>query len=296
MKQIIAFLTIGILLNVGCSSDKSPTGPSGQTIETYTEKWDNGNKKVEYTYYYEEGAKKFHGYYREYAESGTLVIEGEYKEGERWNGQFYLYVEWHSDGTDDLEWNGVWRISDEGDRTLAKVTYSNGIWEGKATFYDDNGRVIGEENHVGGVLNGAAVGYHENGKTAYTLNYKDGKADGTVTEYDTEGIVTKESTYENGVCVNNCDSDVFAQTFSDIIIGTWKSGGEPIWTFNADGTVVFDGYEDLYFTWSIEGSTLTVTYADSGDILATYVITSLSSTEFVFFDIDYPEYQETQTR
>ena len=54
-------------------------------------------------------------------------------------------------------------------------------------------------------------------------------------------------------------SSVSQDKYSETIVGgTWKDGGEPIWTFNADGTVVYDGYEDYIYTWSIDGSTLTV--------------------------------------
>ena len=58
---------------------------------------------------------------------------------------------------------------------------------------------------------------------------------------------------------NPTSSSVSQDKYSETIVGgTWKDGGEPIWTFNADGTVVYDGYEDYNYTWSIVGSTLTV--------------------------------------
>ena len=53
-------------------------------------------------------------------------------------------------------------------------------------------------------------------------------------------------------------SSVSQDKYSETIVGTWKDGGEPTWTFNADRTVVYDGSEEHIYTWSIDGSTLTV--------------------------------------
>ena len=91
-------------------------------------------------------------------------------------------------------------------------------------------------------------------------------------------------------------SSVAQDKYSETIVGgTWKDGGEPIWTFNTDGTVVYDGYEDSNFTWSIVDSTLTVSDED-GAVFARYEITSLSNTEYVFADPDYPDTKTTLTR
>ncbi len=91
-------------------------------------------------------------------------------------------------------------------------------------------------------------------------------------------------------------SSVSQDKYSEAIVGgTWKDGGEPIWTFNADGTVVYDGYEDYNYTWSIVGSTLTVSDED-GAVLARYEITSLSNTEYVFADPENPDIKTTLTR
>ena len=94
---------------------------------------------------------------------------------------------------------------------------------------------------------------------------------------------------------NPASSSVSSDKYAETIVGTWKSGGEPIWTFNADGTLVFDGYEELNYTWSIEGSTLTITDAD-GNVFGVYEINSLTSEQFVFAEADYPDVKNTQTR
>ena len=118
----------------------------------------------------------------------------------------------------------------------------------------------------------------------------------TVTDEDGDRYVSTRKTSgddDSNIASSSASSDNFAET----ILGLWKSGGEPIWTFNADGTVVWDGYEDDFnHTWSIEGSTLTITDGDSGEVFAVYVIDSLSSTQFVYAEADYPDVKNTQTR
>ena len=83
-------LLILMVVGVGCGGDKdSPTGPSnevtkgpdGQTLEVETEKWDNGNIKVEFQFYRDGGSVVKHGYYKEYDETGTLFDEDIYSEG-----------------------------------------------------------------------------------------------------------------------------------------------------------------------------------------------------------------------
>ena len=62
----------------GCGGD-SPTEPQGQTLEVETEKWDNGNIKVEFQYYRDGGAVVKHGWYKEYDEDeiNTIIKKAE---------------------------------------------------------------------------------------------------------------------------------------------------------------------------------------------------------------------------
>ena len=116
----------------------------------------------------------------------------------------------------------------------------------------------------------------------------------TVTDEDGDRYVSTRKTSgddDSNIASSSASSDNFAET----ILGLWKSGGEPIWTFNADGTVVWDGYEELNYTWSIEGSTLTITDAD-GNVFGVYEINSLTSEQFVYAEADYPDVKNTQTR
>ena len=116
----------------------------------------------------------------------------------------------------------------------------------------------------------------------------------TVTDEDGDRYVSTRKTSGDDDS-NTASSSVSSDNFAETILGLWKSGGEPIWTFNADGTLVFDGYEELNYYWSIEGSTLTITDAD-GNVFAVYEINSLTSEQFVYAEADYPDVKNTQTR
>ena len=82
MKPILGFLLIICL--VGCFFDTptGPTGPKGRKIEVDTEKWSNGNIKVEYQFYRDGVHRRHHGYYKEYYENGQIKSEGKYKQEE----------------------------------------------------------------------------------------------------------------------------------------------------------------------------------------------------------------------
>jgi len=80
-------------------------------------------------------------------------------------------------------------------------------------------------------------------------------------------------------------SSVSQDKYSETIEGTWtESYGGPGWTFNADRTGVDDVIEEP-ITWSIVGSTLTITHGD--DYIGNdydRVIISMSSTELVYME------------
>ena len=78
-------------------------------------------------------------------------------------------------------------------------------------------------------------------------------------------------------------SSVSQDKYSETIVGTWtESYGGPGWTFNEDGTGLNDVIEEP-ITWSIVGSTLTITNLEDGTIDGyPHMIISISSTQFVY--------------
>ena len=95
---------------------------------------------------------------------------------------------------------------------------------------------------------------------------------------------------------NPTSSSVSQDSYSETIVGGWKIEGQLAWTFNANGTVVYDGWEEYNYTWKIEGARLTITDADSGEVFSQYDIKSLSSTKLVTVDPEYPDYENKYVR
>ena len=91
-------------------------------------------------------------------------------------------------------------------------------------------------------------------------------------------------------------SSVSQDSYAEIIVGGWKIEGQLAWTFNADGTVVYDGWEEYNYTWKIEGNRLTITDASNGEVFSAYDIKSLSSAELVTVDPEYPDYENKYNR
>ena len=95
LEKTFKILSMGFIVSVaGCGGDKDrPTapgedltkGPLGQKLEVWTEKWANGQIKLEYQYFQEEQSNKpkQHGYYKSYYEDGTYKQRGQFREGSK---------------------------------------------------------------------------------------------------------------------------------------------------------------------------------------------------------------------
>ena len=87
MKRLLGLLmVVGLMVNVvGCDVDISGlgTGPEyqGQPLELDTEKWSNGNIKVEFQFYRNGNEIIIHGSYKEYYENGQIRSEGNFSNG-----------------------------------------------------------------------------------------------------------------------------------------------------------------------------------------------------------------------
>ena len=99
LGRLLDFVEVGIPedgrinFTVVRSVDESTEGPQGLTLEVATERWDNGNIKVEFQYYRDGGRLVKHGFYREYDQEGTRTDEDLYEEGKcvescEWNRTF----------------------------------------------------------------------------------------------------------------------------------------------------------------------------------------------------------------
>ena len=84
--------------------------------------------------------------------------------------------------------------------------------------------------------------------------------------------------------------------WSSIILGDWKIEDQLVWTFINDGTLVHNGDEASNLTWKREGNRLTITNVDTDEVFSKYAIKSLSNSEMVIVDIEYPDYENKYYR
>ena len=101
-----------------------------------------------------------------------------------------------------------------------KLTYDNGQVkidgnlvdgkeEGKWVWYYESGKIEQEVNFVDGKKEGKEVWYYKSGKVQWERNFVDGKKEGKWFWYDEEGKIIDEDIYENNVCVEMCEGDIF---------------------------------------------------------------------------------------
>ena len=232
MKRMIGFLMmVGLMVSVvgfgGCGGDSdSPTGPQGQTLEVETEKWDNGNIKVEFQYYRDGGSVIKHGFYKEYSEPGQITLESNYKGGQL-HGVYKEYSE-DENGTvihegeykDGIKWNGTFvESSDKQTPSQAQITIESNYKEGKlhgsykgynkfgtvylAEYFDDEGEeheITFEGEYKEGIeWSGTFFEFWDNGQLRSHVNYQGGVFHGLSIDYQKDGSDRYRGIYKEGV-------------------------------------------------------------------------------------------------
>ena len=135
------FLLLPLLLIVGCSkpiSEETLIDKDG----LYTEWYENGNKKLEYTYndgkmdgrrtfWYEDGQKRWLSSYKDGERDGPWTEW--YQNGKkRWVGSY-------KNGKRDGSWTWWWEWT--GDEKKFEKTYKDGNEVGKSIYYNEDGSV-----------------------------------------------------------------------------------------------------------------------------------------------------------
>ena len=144
------------------------------TSQNEGEEYDSFDNEIRYIGEYLNGERNGKGY--EYNIEGTLIFEGEYFKGKKWNGKGY-------DGDGNFvyelkEGKGYVKECGSFGELIYEGEYLNGERNGKGKEYKDEGQLVFEgEYFYGKRWNGK--GYDENGNIAYEL--KNGK--GFVKEY-----------------------------------------------------------------------------------------------------------------
>lgn len=152
MKKIIAISILSIALLIGCSPE---------TTTEIIEKFDDGTKKVEETFYISNGEKVvvFKTFYHE---NGMKEKEGPIENGKRtgkWTAWFDNGTLWSEGSFLDGKSEGEFLVYSESGSLFMKSSYKNGIPDGTWTIYDEankttkeiiykEGKVISEKDNL----------------------------------------------------------------------------------------------------------------------------------------------------
>lgn len=135
-------------------------------------------------WYYESGQLKKEevmrnglpdGYLKEWSDSGSMIVQGQYIEGE-----------------EDGEW--VYEINDD----RVSGSYVNGKMEGEWKHYY-NDQLYFQGNYVEGLPDGEHIYYWDNGKVKEKGNYIAGKREGSWQYFGYDGLKVLTVTYSDGI-------------------------------------------------------------------------------------------------
>lgn len=135
---------------------------------------DGKTKKLEYSYYEENGRKIEHGTYTKWYENGKIMIQGTYQDGKR---------------------EGTWREYFRNGVLKAEGSYVGGKREGAWIIYYESGNKHWEGNYLNGEKEGLWVEFANTreAKKFTEVEYKAGKeVPGTFRQYDAYGNVVKK--------------------------------------------------------------------------------------------------------
>lgn len=172
--------------------------------EKATQKYENGNVRFEREVAkYSDNSFVNNGSYKEYYESGKLFVEGAFKLGVRVGGwTFYhengqvakkvTYIDGLPDGKVEIR-----RV----DGTLSySREYSLGKRVGEWLTYDASGeKRVREEHYVDGKNDGVWKTWYDNGKPWRETSFKDGKRHGVAKEWNDDGTPRLTAEFKEGL-------------------------------------------------------------------------------------------------
>jgi len=194
---------------------------------------ENGLKQGQWTEYYENGAKKAEGkyknnkkiaYWKFYFKSGKIEQEGLFNDYGNSEGEWKWYYENGNDflisnfqnGLEEglmLEYNDTGKVICKGEFIegletgpwyfeingfISKGNYTEGKRNGMWTEYFANGKTAFSGEYIEDNPNGKHIYYWENGRKKEEGNYIMGKREGEWRKYDKDGLLFIRTFYRNG--------------------------------------------------------------------------------------------------
>jgi len=170
------------------------TVPDNPRLETVTERYPNGNIKVEREVVQDDAGNYVnHGTYKMYDLDGEILKTGEFQNGKqhgRWV-QYFAEDEGHlfagepqkefegpfvSEATFvDGKLHGTWTIKDRDGQNIVEWSFSHGDRSGKWTWWHSNGQIWLEAAYENGAFNGELLERDPNGKLVAQSTYIEGR-------------------------------------------------------------------------------------------------------------------------
>lgn len=165
------------------------------------------------------------GLFEGYAESGTLVDHGMFRDGVR-DGETIQY--WADSG-----------------HIKVKVHYRAGAFDGVAEQYYPSGTLQFRHHYVDNQLHGEALDYFENGKLRSKVTFENGVQSGPFCLYSEDGTLLEEGSLKNGA--RHGSFTVYS-----------PQTGKPA----QQGNYNMNRYEGEVTTWRPDGTKIVQTYTD----------------------------------
>ena len=160
--------------------------------------------------YYENGKKKFEGFFKNdnaegkgiiYFENGNKKFEGDFKNGVP-EGKGILYYEngnkkYEGDYINNLK-DGKGILYDENGIKKYEGYFKQNNFEGKGAEYYENGNKEYEGGYKNGEFDGKGIRYYENGNILYEGDFKDGDSEGKGIAYYENGNKMYEGDFKSG--------------------------------------------------------------------------------------------------
>ena len=175
---------------VSINETPSPSGPDSGVIEQHH---DNGQIKIQRQVIRDLADLPInHGMWKKFSPHGTLLVEGQYRDGLRhgvWNAWYEARDAALFDQQPFRQFDGPF---------ISQATFVDGKLEGTWTIYDSKHRKISRWHYSAGERHGLWQWWSPSGHKVQELTYHNGVADGVLKQFDAAGKVASSVRLEDG--------------------------------------------------------------------------------------------------
>ncbi|MCA9199308.1 MAG: hypothetical protein KDA87_17300 [Planctomycetales bacterium] len=134
-----------------------------------------------------------HGTWKEFDEQGNVLIEGEYRFGQRVG----KWIRWYDD-PGQVKFLTYAPFNQSTRPFKSEAEFVDDKLDGTWTIMDEDGRVFAEWSFAAGRRHGKSTWWYANNQSMREITYRDGVLDGTLKEWDANGTPVTEVEYKDG--------------------------------------------------------------------------------------------------